>query len=606
MPTRNLQAVGGLLDGPDNDVSDVGKPFTPQAFIDGKRYRELTRRESYYACTQHDAKRVNFDGRLLLGVQATQPLLSTERMSAYVPLSQRRPSAPYRLARAVDSAFTNFVVGEGRFPGLRVPGDHESQDFLATCARVGMLPLRAMRARTLGGAVGSVGMSWAFVKGKPRFQVHNAKNLFVHEWEDREALIPGHVTECFQVTNEEFDPIKKGVVEVAYWYRRDWTMNTEVTFKLAKVDPDGGEPRWEPDVAKSCVHRDGNTHFVWIQNQPSETIDGLPDYDGQYEALDELDTLLSVLVRGAKLNLDPTLVIKEDAIKVARLGVKKGSDNALIVDKEGGDAKYLELAGSGIDAGLKLFNEFRRTILEVAECVIPDPDQVAAAATSAAAIKALYQRMLSKGGALQEQYGAGFQQLAEPILFIAQARVQVPVTQYDTDGTPVEVDQSFDLPQRADPRPVLGDDGEPTGDMTADMVDRTPGEGVDVDLVWPARFPPTPADQASIATTLNTAAGGKAVISQQTGTELSAEAFGRDGQEEWKRVQDDAKQDKADAAKQLADQGGGAGSGGAVAAQHAMPPGAKPKGTPKPPGGGGNPGEDTGQTPDEGENTPAP
>jgi hypothetical protein len=600
LPAHNLQPVGGTLLGPADDQDlGSGKTFTPDAFIDGKRYRELTRREAYWMCTQHDQKKVNFDGRLLLGVNATQPLISTERMSTYVPLSQRRPSAPYRLSRAIVSAFTNFVVGEGRFPSLRVAGDDDSQDFLQTSARVGNLAQRMVYARNLGGAVGAVGLSWSFIKGKPRFQVHNVKNLYVHEWQDRESLIPRHVTECFQFTEEVWDAVEKRVVEKKYWQRRDWTMNSEVVFWPVLVNPEGGEPDWQPNTNRSVIHRDNDPHFVWIQNQPCDSPDGLPDYDGVYESLDELDTLLSVMVRGAKLNLDPTLVIKEDAIRVARMGIKKGSDNALVVDKEGGDAKYLELAGSSIEAGIKLFQEQRKTILETCECVIPDPDQVAAAATSAAAIKAIYQRMLSKGGVVQEQYGTGLQQLCEPLLYIAQARVQMPTTVVDEDGNPQEVDQSFALPKKAVPRDILGDDNQPTGEKTSDMVDRHPGAGTDVELEWPPRFPPTPADQTQIVTTASTAVGGKPVMSQQTAVEIVMGAFGRDGNEEWVKVQSDQKQDDQKEQQQLQDQAGAA--GGAVGAAHQLPPGAKPK-PPKPPSAGGGDGGAKDQGADEGGN----
>ena len=156
---------------------------------------------------------------------------------------------------------------------------------------------------------------------------------------------------------------------------------------------------------KSVIHKDDDTHFVWVQNLPSDEQDGVPDCEGLYESLDEIDVLLSVMLRGAKLNLDPTLVIKDDKLFVQRMGIKKGSENAIVVDKEGGDAKYLELTGSSIEAGIKLFNEHRRTILEVAECVIPDPDTIAAQGQSAAAQKMVFSRMLSKGGILQEQYG---------------------------------------------------------------------------------------------------------------------------------------------------------------------------------------------------------
>lgn len=588
---QNMQAQGSNLFGT-GDSGPTGKTFTARVFIDSERFRTLDRRQAYYDCKQHDSKRYDFEGRILMmgttELSYTQPMLSSEKASFGIPLRARRPSSPYRLGRAIINAFTNFVFGEGRFPAVRVPGDDDSQDFLQTCAKLGKLGLRMVRARNLGGAIGTVGLSHAYVEGRPRFNVHNGKHLFVHEWQDRQELIPRHVTECYQVTNEEWDNEKRAVVKVPYWYRHDWTMNAEIAFHLVKVDPEE-EPDWEAaiDLDKSVKHDDQDPHFVWVQNTPNEEIDGLPDYEGQYEALDELDVLLSVMVRGAKLNLDPTLLIKEDYLKIQRFGVRKGSDNALVVDKEGGDAKYLELSGSSITAGIALFNENRKAILETCECVIPNPDEIAAQGQSAVAQKMVFSRMASKGGVIQEQYGTALERLMEPMLYIAQARVQVPVQVARPDGTMDEVPQKFDLPPRITPKPVMGDDGQPTGDHENEMSERHPGFGTSVDLEWPPRFPPTPADQQSLVTSLTTAVPSKPIMSQQTAVELAMTCFGRDASEEWKRVQTDAKQDEQKQAQQLQQQAGAFqdGAGGGTP----KPPGGSPKppgGSPKPPGGG--------------------
>ena len=592
---NNLESAGSQL----LNSEPTGKVFTARAFIDSARYRELDRKQQYFDCTQHNSRAFDFDGRVLMAntteLSFTQPTLSSEKASWYVPLRMRRPSAPYRLTRAIVNAFTNFVFGEGRFPQIRVPGDEDSQDFVQTSAKVGHLPLKMIETRNLGGAVGTVGMSWSFVEGRPRFRAHNGKNLYVHDWEDREALIPGHVTECYQVTNEEWDPRKKAVVKVPYWYRRDWTSNSEIVFKLVRVEPDE-EPDWEAavDVKRSVAHGDRDPHFVWIQNRPTQDIDGSPDCEGQFESLDEIDTLLSVVVRGAKLNLDPTLVIKEDKLFVQRMGIKKGSDNALVVDKDG-DAKYLELAGSSIKAGIDLFNEFRKTILEAVECVIPDPDQIAAQGQSAAAQKMVFSRMISKGGVIQEQYGTGIERLLEPLLFVAQARVAMPVSMFDESGKEVQVNQSFDLPTRYEPAPVMGDDGQPTGEQRQVPHERHPGEGEGVELEWPPRFPPTPLDQQQVVGTATAAAGvGVPVMSQQTAVEIVMGAFNRDANQEWSRVQADAKKQKQEQDQAMQDSQQAA--GGAVQSQHSMPPGAKPK----PGGGAGGKGPPApGKSPDE-------
>ena len=96
---------------------------------------------------------------------------------------------------------------------------------------------------------------------------------------------------------------------------------------------------------------------------------------------------------------------------------------------------------------------------------------------------------------------------------------------------------------------------------------------------WPPYFQSTPADQAQAITTLLTAAGGKAVISQQTATEQAAAVYGIAPEEEWARVQKDSKDDAdkaAEQAKAFGDANDG-GAGGKVPGKDDLPPGAKPK-----------------------------
>ena len=109
-------------------------------------------------------------------------------------------------------------------------GDDDSQDFMQTVAKVAQLPVRMIRARNLGGATGTATLSWAFIKGKPRVQVHNPKNIYVHSWEDRDGFIPRHVTEAYLYPQDEYnadkrrferlwDRVKQGAVVLTDWGR---------------------------------------------------------------------------------------------------------------------------------------------------------------------------------------------------------------------------------------------------------------------------------------------------------------------------------------------------------------------------------------------------
>jgi hypothetical protein len=584
---QDLTQAGGSSFGVSNSTNG---PFRARSFLDGERFRELDRRQSYYDCNQHSYKRFDFDGRLITtggGISVTQPLLSAERAAYYVPLRSRRPSSPYRLPRVIVKSFTGMVFGEGRFPNFRVEGDSGAEDYVQALVKAMKLPIKMIRARDLGGAMGTVGLSWCFLNGRPRCLVHNAKNLYVHEWEDREEHIPRHVTELFQYSNgDEWDPDKKRYVQNLYWFRRDWTPNVDIVFLPVKVES-GKDPIWEPDPSKSEDHKDNLIHFAWIQNKPNEGIDGFPDYEGLYENFDTLDLLLSVIVRGATLNLDPTLKLKMDPDLVNRMGVRKGSDNALVVGKDG-DADYLELAGLSLKAGVELFNAKRRSVLEVARCVIPDPDEITANGTSSVAMKMLYAPMLGESDIIREQYSEGMQRVLDPMITVARMASKSTIIVYDQDGQETEIQREVLLPQKTVETPVTDEEGTPTGETKTTKEDRDPGEGGEIETEWGPYFSPTPNDQSVLATTLSTATGGQqGFMSTQTATELMMQAFGRKPQDEAERVAGQNKQQQDQQAEMFKQS-----MGGQVNGQNQLPPGAK--GKPKPgmpkPGGGKPPG----------------
>ena len=578
---QNLTQAGASSFGLANQTTSN---FRARSFLDGERYREMDRRQSYFDCTQHSYKRFDFDGRLIStggGISVTQPLLSAERAAFYVPLRSRRPSAPYRLPRVIVKSFTGLVFGEGRFPNIRIGGDADAEDYVQTLSTEMKLPTKMIRARDLGGAMGTVGLSWCFINGKPKCRVHNSKFLHVHEWEDREEHIPRHVTEMYQYSNgEEWDPQRRRYVKKLYWFRRDWTPNCDIVFLPCEVKA-GEDPTWVPDVAKSQDHKDNLIHFVWIQNKPNEDIDGFPDYEGLYENFDTIDLLLSVIVRGATLNLDPTLKLRMDPDLVNRMGVRKGSDNALVTGEKG-DADYLELEGNSIKSGVELFNEKRRSILEVARCVIPDPTEVAADGMSSVAMKMLYAPMISEADVLREQYSEGIERILDPMLTIARAARNSTIIIYDQDGNEAEIQYEVLLPQKTVTEPVLDEDtGAPTGETKTTQVDRDPGVSNDIETEWGPYFAPTPSDQQSLATTLSTACGAAPFMSTQTATELMMTAFGRSTQDETQRVASEAQVKQNQQAEMLAQN-----VGGQVGKPNQLPPGAKPKPgapAPKPP-----------------------
>ncbi len=536
---------------PDDYVSGA---FDPGVLYNSRRSMELEFRASYFHCKQHDGKLFRFDGTPLGGpgggesYRTTQPMLSSAQSSAYIPLSQRRPCAPYRLGRKMTSAFTGMLFGEGRWPQMRSK-DPETQAAALALEQACNLALNFVHCRNLGGSSGTAGVSWCFVDGKPRVKAHRGSRIHVLSWADEDAKVPAHVTEIKLITQLAPDP-KDGTLRPAeFWQRTDWTQVADVVFQPVRVDTDG-PLLWKLDEVRSRYHGDGECHFAWIQNLPSEddTEDGACDYGETFEQMDSLDELNSVHVNGTKLNLDPTLHLGLDPSDREGVGfVKKGSENAIITTANG-KAEYLQLEYT--EAGEKVVALQRGQILEVNECVVPDPDKVAAAASSGEALKIVYGPMLARCDVLRMQWGPAIalvinQMLRSwrrlrtiPVLVPVPANdVEVPVTDAAT-GEEVpqteEAPQDLVLPPRTLRRPKEDGSGEEEVD-----IDHGPGTG-EVSLEWGAYFKPSGQEKQFIVTSLGTATGGKPILSQRGGSELASNLFDRDATDEWEAIQAEA------------------------------------------------------------------
>lgn len=512
-----------------SSFGEEGTTMSAEQHFRSDRYRDLDFKQGFYECTQHDWKRYDFDGRVITpGSPSIQPLLTSDVVPYLVPIKFRRPSNPYRLARLIVNSFTNMIFGDGRFPRLTAIGGSGTQRFANALIKEQRLPMRMIQARGLGGSVGSVGLAWCFVNGKPRLSVRNTKYCIVHEWEDREEMIPAYVTEIYKSYEDIYNRATEKVERHWFWNRRDWTTNADIVYYPCP-DDGSGEPVFVVNGYETHKHNDGICHFVWIQNTPSDEIDGQCDYEGLYEQLDNLDILYSVLTRGSIANLDPTLVFKVNREEYNLHGVKKGSDNALVLDKDE-SVDYLELTGQSIGVGLNLFESNRRSILEICQCVLADPDKVAAQGTSSLTMRIVYAPMTSRCDIFRTQYGDAILRLID---------AQMRVAQYYS-----RMGHRFTMKVPSDRQ----ENGE---DNATDNVEV--GDYAGSDLIWGQYFKPTQDDQAKAVQTASQATGGKQIMSTESAIGMVASAFGHDPAEEIRRVATEVKlQAEEDMARQEA------------------------------------------------------
>lgn len=506
--------------GPTADIPLVGVRLIELA--ETARFRDLDRLESYYRCAQDDHKKYDWDG-MFLGYGAEADIAP----GWFVPYKRRKPSSRYDLAKVIVNRLTSMLFGSDRFPELRVPGDEDAEDYVKALSEAARLPMRMAEARSLGGSCGTVALSWGFVKGKPRVEVHNAKHCTVLRWTDMSEMRVGAALKAYCYPRRVFENGKLVVKD--FFYARYWDETQEIVWEPMTREV-ASTVMWSNAPRRVIQHGFGFVPFYWVQNIPdSQDPDGESDYDGLCDTLDEINQLLSATGRGTKSNVDPTLVVKMDPANNDGM-LKRGSDN--VIWSPGG-AEYLELRGSSTQVALLLADKLRGYVLDAASVVLADPEKLSGAAQSAQALRILYAPMLAKCDVLREQYTAF---AVVPILgdmLKAAKAVSGRKEAVTSEGARVVVVTEVVLPPRV----------EQSGE-TVKVTPRTPGTSEDIICNWNPYFAPTWADinQATIA--VKAANGDKPVISQETAIAAVQSLFGvTDVASELERIKEQAEDD---------------------------------------------------------------
>ena len=505
-------------------------------FAETERFRELDRLESYYRHRQDLHKVYDWDG-FFVGLRNEQPI----GPGFEIPYGQRRPSTRYAMARMIVRRLTSMLFGTDRFPELRMPGDGDAEDYVKALCETSRLPVRMIEARLLGGAEGTACLSWAFVNGLPRVEVHNAKHCTVLRWRDEAERVPAAVLKTYSYPRQVWNPEKKRIETVAFYYARYWDEQIErvwepIPQKLAETEG------WSNAPSRTAAHEFGLCPFYWIQNLPdSQELDGESDYEGLLEEFDEVNQLLSAASKGTKVNADPTLVIKMK--KPVNEGiVRKGSGR--VIWSEGG-AEYLELQGNAVKASIEMLERLRQYVLDVVGVVLADPQKLSGLAQSAAALRLLYAPMLAVCDVLREQYGGAIWRILLDMLRAARSLDGRPVTIIDPiTGEETVAAFKLALPPRVEVIEVEHEDEEPDEEEKAEgdtptekrkrvereehVVERAPGKSENLLLNWNPYFPPTWDDILKATQAATTANGGKAIVSQRTTTAAVQSMWGVD------------------------------------------------------------------------------
>lgn len=384
---------------------------------ESERFRLLDRLEAYYLDMQEDWKKEDWLGRPAPSGGWRDPQYVTETWApqgyAIVDRRQRRATVRYPMARQIVNTYTNLLFSEGRFPEIRYEGNPQAQEKLRNAVSDAAIEATMIRARSMGGSMGTAVVTYGFVDGRLTFECHNPKHVEVLEWANKAELRPKkiRIQYVYPATDGDGNPEEKSVYNenakemrmerVWRWYRREIGADADVLFTNPELIVDQ-VPVFEE--AQRVENKLGKFRGVWIQNIPCDfTPDGMGDYEHLLDNLDNLNASASQLDRVEQYSGDPALAMfLEEGHEVGE--VKRSPENALILRK-GEDMKYVEVSGASIQSLRDHVKELRTLCLEGAQIVPLDPKELSGRVMSAKAMEYLWQPTLAEAGKYRTQYG---------------------------------------------------------------------------------------------------------------------------------------------------------------------------------------------------------
>lgn len=470
----------------------------------------LAHMRRFYEAKQHDKRQWDWDGKQRdPGVGYLMERLKPQgfiQVSSVAPIADRKPNAPIPLAKQIVTQFTDMLVGEGRQPTIRCRQDDADELYIQAVFKESQAWDVLTQARDVAGACGSAVIVAGVIENKPYMEVLYPEHCWVPTWKRTakcwKPLVLVHQTLVSKTELTEGGALKS----VNYWQTRAWDEKQITIYEQIREDE---TPKKEGlRVVDVIPHNWGTCPVVWYQNTRStESPDGESDCEGTWPLLDRIDQLNSQGVKATIGNADPTLVLKDTDRAVRKGGhIKKGSNNVIPVGPDG-DAKYLEITGSSIEAAFLAIDRLTQQVLQTTRCVVPTPELVRSN-ESGEARQILWRSMESRANRLRVGFEAAVVEVAK--LW----RTIVNKNKLDLDDQEVKT---------------------PEGDSV--WKKPTPGSGkAQFTVEFPPYWAPTAMQLESFCRGLSIAAGAVPVLSYETAARHLADYLGSDPDIEVQRI----------------------------------------------------------------------
>ncbi|WP_173582873.1 phage portal protein [Acetobacter musti] len=339
---------------------------------------------------------------------------SCDSDGTYIPVNRRRPSIRTHLCSTVVDDSASLLFSQSHWPAVVVKTDDGADDndreHLIRNIIADLHLASVMEQAAVMGSVGSVAVLVQAIDDELIIEIKRTCFLEpVFSLFDARRLVK--VREQYVVDADGL--MRAGLGEFPpgnYWFTRDFTENETVWYQPIKL---GSAPHTDDglirDNTRSVIHGLGVVPIVWIKNLPG-TDPGSPDgkctFSAGIDAMIDADYLLSQTVRGLRYSADPTMVLSTDEYQLPggmTQQMPKDASHAISLP-QGGDAKLLEINGTGATASLNMWEALRSLALEAMHGNRAQGDRLTAA-QSGRAMELMCLGLTWLTGRLRRSYG---------------------------------------------------------------------------------------------------------------------------------------------------------------------------------------------------------
>lgn len=511
---------------------------------------DLDKLDAYFDGRQHDHLGVDWWGDHIPGSTrylALRQHWSTKGLTPSAKLERsivaRRPCAQMGLAREVNDTFTEAVIPE--MPQVVVIGDKAATECLGELLKASLAGLALSELRSKAGRSGGAAMLVDVVGGDIILTVWPGPAVHVETWARPELWIPGDVVYQRTVTVSVRDG---GKVKAAERVRT--TRYTE-EFVVEYEDVPCDWPQDEPIPERSRrPHYLGRCPVIWHQNtRSSDSPYGAHDLETEanLELCDRADQMFSANITGSAANVEPT-VWKADSLTGQSIypRVQKGTGK-LIQLTENGKVGFLEITGATLEAGWATLDRIVERVERNTRCVLPRTSvRKSGSQKTATEIETSMTSMVNKVSKLRQAMAPTIEQLC--VLLLVAARefgVTWPGSSAPGIVLPPKMVEPEDVASEPDVESDVGEDDaeeKQEDDAEEEMIPVAfdPGAGEAISIRWPLQRRLTPAELPGALSALQTASGGKQVLSRETAIAEAVSALGRtDPDAECERIKHD-------------------------------------------------------------------